>query len=71
MIVALAVAAMPDNSVALWVWLILGGVFFVDATVTLLRRLLRGNGSTKPIAVMPISGSRFAGEATPGLRVSS
>ena len=36
-IVALAVAAMRDNSVALWVWLILGGVFFVDATVTLLR----------------------------------
>jgi len=26
----------------LWVWLILGGVFFVDATLTLLRRSLRG-----------------------------
>jgi len=28
--------------VAIWVWLILGGVFFVDATVTLVRRLRRG-----------------------------
>ena len=27
----------------LWVWLILLGVFIVDATVTLLRRLLRGD----------------------------
>lgn len=41
-IVILALAATRDNPVALWVWLILGGVFFVDATVTLLRRLLRG-----------------------------
>jgi len=31
-----------ENPVALWAWLVLGGVFFVDATVTLLRRLLRG-----------------------------
>ena len=42
MIVVLAVAATRDNPVALWVWLILGGAFFVDATVTLLRRSLRG-----------------------------
>jgi Fuc2NAc and GlcNAc transferase len=41
-IVVLAVAATRDNPVALWVWLILGGAFFVDATATLLRRLLRG-----------------------------
>ena len=27
----------------LWVWLILLGVFIVDATVTLIRRLLRGD----------------------------
>ena len=40
-IVVLAVAATRDNPIALWVWLILGGAFFVDATVTLLRRALR------------------------------
>lgn len=27
---------------AMWVWLILGGVFFIDSTVTLVRRGLRG-----------------------------
>lgn len=40
-IVVLAVAATRHNPVALWVWLILGGAFFVDATVTLVRRTLR------------------------------
>jgi glycosyltransferase WbpL len=40
-IVVLAVAASRDNPAALWVWLILGGAFFVDATVTLVRRILR------------------------------
>jgi Fuc2NAc and GlcNAc transferase len=39
----LAVAATRDIPAALWVWLILGGVFFVDATVTLIRRLIRGD----------------------------
>jgi Fuc2NAc and GlcNAc transferase len=39
----LALVAGRENSSALWVWLILGGVFFVDATVTLLRRTLRGD----------------------------
>jgi Fuc2NAc and GlcNAc transferase len=41
----LAVLALGDshrNAVAVWQWLILGGVFFVDATVTLVRRALRG-----------------------------
>lgn len=38
----LALATARTNAVAIWVWLILGGVFFVDATVTLLRRLRRG-----------------------------
>jgi Fuc2NAc and GlcNAc transferase len=38
----LALAATRENPAAVWIWLILGGVFFVDATVTLLRRLLRG-----------------------------
>jgi Fuc2NAc and GlcNAc transferase len=41
-IVVLAVAATRDNPVALWVWLMLGGAFFVDATVTLVRRTARG-----------------------------
>jgi Fuc2NAc and GlcNAc transferase len=40
-IVVLAVAATRDSPIALWVWLILGGAFFVDATITLLRRMLR------------------------------
>ncbi len=38
----LAVAEARENPVAPWIWLILGGVFFVDATVTLARRLVRG-----------------------------
>lgn len=41
-IAVLAMAATRDNPVAVWVWLILGGVFFVDATVTLARRSLLG-----------------------------
>jgi Fuc2NAc and GlcNAc transferase len=40
-IVVLALSATRDNPVTLWIWLILGGAFFVDATVTLLRRLMR------------------------------
>jgi len=38
----LAIASARQNAVALLVWLILGGVFFSDATVTLVRRSLRG-----------------------------
>ena len=38
----LALSAARDSEVALLVWLTLGGVFFVDATVTLTRRCLRG-----------------------------
>jgi Fuc2NAc and GlcNAc transferase len=41
-IAVLAMAATRDSPVAVWVWLILGGVFFVDATVTLARRSLTG-----------------------------
>lgn len=37
-----AIAALRENPVAMFVWLILGGIFFVDATVTLVRRLVRG-----------------------------
>jgi Fuc2NAc and GlcNAc transferase len=40
-IAVLAVIEAHDSALALLVWLILGGVFFVDATVTLVRRLLR------------------------------
>jgi len=38
----LALAATSSNPVAVWVWLILGGVFFADATVSLVRRVARG-----------------------------
>jgi Fuc2NAc and GlcNAc transferase len=41
-IAVLALAASRESPASLWTWLILGGVFFVDATVTLARRLLRG-----------------------------
>jgi Fuc2NAc and GlcNAc transferase len=42
-IALLAVASTRENPVAIFEWLILGGVFFVDATVTLIRRLIRGD----------------------------
>jgi Fuc2NAc and GlcNAc transferase len=42
-IAVLALAATRDDPVTLWIWLILGGVFFVDATVTIVRRLVRGD----------------------------
>jgi Fuc2NAc and GlcNAc transferase len=41
-IAVLACAASRENAVAAWIWLVLGGVFFVDSTVTLLRRAFRG-----------------------------
>jgi Fuc2NAc and GlcNAc transferase len=41
-IAVLALAAARESPVAVFVWLILGAVFFVDATVTLIRRLGRG-----------------------------
>jgi len=41
-IAGLGMAAGHESPPAVWVWLILGGVFFVDATVTLVRRSLRG-----------------------------
>jgi Fuc2NAc and GlcNAc transferase len=37
-----ALAATRDCASDLWTWLILGGVFFVDATMTLVRRAIRG-----------------------------
>ena len=38
----LALASAHEHAASVWVWLILGGVFFVDATATLMRRLIRG-----------------------------
>jgi Fuc2NAc and GlcNAc transferase len=38
----LGLKAAHEDTAALWVWLILGAVFLLDATVTLLRRALRG-----------------------------
>ncbi|GFE82032.1 glycosyltransferase WbpL [Steroidobacter agaridevorans] len=40
-IAVLALIAARENPVALLLWVILGGVFFVDATVTLVRRVWR------------------------------
>jgi Fuc2NAc and GlcNAc transferase len=40
-IAVLAIASARDNPATLLSWLILGGVFFCDATVTLIRRLVR------------------------------
>jgi Fuc2NAc and GlcNAc transferase len=48
MIAVMALAAARSNTVALWVWLILGGAFFVDATMTLLRRVSRGDHPSQP-----------------------
>ena len=42
-IAVLAIGAGHENPAAVWIWLMLGGVFFVDATVTLARRALRGD----------------------------
>ncbi len=39
----LAVASAASAPSALWPWLLLDGVFLVDATVTLLRRLMQGD----------------------------
>lgn len=42
-VAVLALAAARRDPTQVWVWLILGGSFFVDATVTLVRRLARGD----------------------------
>jgi Fuc2NAc and GlcNAc transferase len=42
MLGALALYSAHIEAVMLWVWMILLGIFIVDATFTLLRRLLRG-----------------------------
>lgn len=47
-IAILAIAAARENTIALLLWLILGGVFFVDATLTLVRRVARGESAHEP-----------------------
>jgi Fuc2NAc and GlcNAc transferase len=42
LIAVFAIATSQSGTLSLYAWLILGGVFFVDATLTLARRLLRG-----------------------------
>jgi Fuc2NAc and GlcNAc transferase len=42
LIAAFAIASSRSGTLSVCVWLILGGVFLVDATLTLARRLLRG-----------------------------
>ena len=41
-IAVMALAAGQENPAALWVWLVLTGTFLIDATLTLLRRMRRG-----------------------------
>lgn len=41
-LIVLALAASRHSAIPIEVWAILGGVFLVDATVTLLRRIVRG-----------------------------
>lgn len=47
-IAVFALASGYDNPVAPLAWLTLGGVFFVDATVTLMRRILRSERADEP-----------------------
>jgi Fuc2NAc and GlcNAc transferase len=47
-IAILAIGAARENAVALPVWLILGGVFFADATVTVARRMAHGERVDEP-----------------------
>lgn len=42
LIAAFAIASSRSSALSLYVWFILGGVFIVDATLTLVRRLVRG-----------------------------
>ncbi len=49
-----------------WAWMILLGVFVVDATWTLLRRLSRGKKPTRTIAPTPTSGPRAAWRPSAG-----
>lgn len=41
-IAVLAIGSSRESSISVVVWLILGGVFFVDATITVMSRMIRG-----------------------------
>lgn len=47
LVAGLAIASENDGSVPLFAFAILGGLFIADATVTLVRRVLRGNRPTE------------------------
>jgi Fuc2NAc and GlcNAc transferase len=47
-IAVMALSVTRQDPAALWVWLILTGTFFVDATVTLVRRMRRGERAHQP-----------------------
>jgi Fuc2NAc and GlcNAc transferase len=47
-IAVLALATTRQDPAATWEWLLLGGVFFVDATLTLVRRVARGKRAYDP-----------------------
>lgn len=38
----IALVSVVEGVISLWIWLILGGIFWVDATLTLLRRMVSG-----------------------------
>ncbi len=42
LIATLTLASVRDRPESAWIWLILGGLFFVDATVTVVRRFVSG-----------------------------
>lgn len=46
-VAVLTMAAGREHAVAMLVWLILGGAFFVDATITLVRRVARGERASE------------------------
>jgi len=45
---SLAIAGAREHPASLWLWLILLGVFIVDATTTLIRRMIQGETWYKP-----------------------
>ena len=47
-IAVLAISSAQTSALNVYVWLILGGAFFVDATLTLCRRLWRGERAHQP-----------------------
>lgn len=48
MLASLAIAGAKEHPASLWLWLILLGVFIVDATITLIRRIIQGEKWYEP-----------------------